>query len=244
MKGFFDQESCIPAWSVAGRTCPHGSLIKLFASDFTWPNSVGPMEYIAMFYSSVPFLSLIVIVLLLIYHRGQRELAAFVYFPVVTGFVSFTLKHLLQQIRPDGSCITSCGMPSGHAIMAIGVATVLLCELFSRDAITGIGKALPATFVLLILFPVPWSRVWLNDHSVPQVLVGSLVGMAVGVMYHVFLRKVVVPHGGRLEHATGITDNYTPKKLRYDGLAMSQSNNGELEEARAATSQSNKLLIR
>jgi len=234
MNHLLEQGSCTPAWSVASAPCPYGSHFKLYASDFTWPHSAGLVDYLAMFYSSVPFLLLIVIWILLIYYRGQRELATFVYFPLMAGIVCQTVKHLVMQIRPDGSCLTSCGMPSGHSNVAIGVATLLLCELFSRDANPGIGKALPATFVILMLFPVPWSRVWLNDHSVPQVLVGSLLGMASGVIYHVFLRKVLVPCGERLENWTGLANNYTPKKLRPEGVAMCQNNNDKLEEARTA----------
>lgn len=190
------------------------------------------------------------------------------------------LKNIIQQHRPTGSCLYfhSFGMPSGHAVISIGLLTSIMLELFlyhpslfennqpescdvergppsdveyvfqwgygwhkefastensgleatalPRDDKEEDGEnseevaslRLPSDFILepetslipfqqqgshlskwshhgyalmwtALLVPVPWSRVHLHDHSLVQILVGSVVGMILGnIWYFIIVR--------------------------------------------------------
>merc|ERR1719272_1649704 len=113
----------------------------------------------------------------LIRYRGSREAITLLFFPCVLAVVMVVLKTIIAQKRPEGSCLTSCGMPSGHSMSSIGLLTFLVCELVTRSSMDGVPREQLLVVLAIIFLPVPWSRVQLHDHSVAQVIAGSMVGL-------------------------------------------------------------------
>lgn len=64
--------------------------------------------------------------------RGTRELNFLGFVCFVTLLNELIFKNIVKQMRPERSCLVSCGMPSGHATMAIGLLTVCLLDTLRR----------------------------------------------------------------------------------------------------------------
>lgn len=111
------------------------------------------------------------------------------------------LKHSINQRRPQGSCLyfKSYGMPSGHATTSIGMLTNLLLETWidrpyicggvSRIVFSFRNRCLFSVLLLVLLLPVPFSRVVLNDHYISQVAIGSAEGLILAVAWFLFMYK-------------------------------------------------------
>eukprot|EP00658_Telonema_sp_P-2_P028915 TRINITY_DN22068_c0_g1_i12.p1 TRINITY_DN22068_c0_g1~~TRINITY_DN22068_c0_g1_i12.p1 ORF type:complete len:232 (+),score=39.55 TRINITY_DN22068_c0_g1_i12:763-1458(+) len=102
-------------------------------------------------------------------------------------------KRVISQDRPQGSCLSSKGMPSSHAELSIGLWWYIQLEVFFKKELTSTGcwsvhnKLVVVGVVYVLLLPVPFSRVVLHDHSWAQVGVGALVGATVGTLWFVLL---------------------------------------------------------
>merc|ERR1712008_55664 len=91
---------------------------------------------------------------------------------------------------------TTCGMPSGHSAYAVGLLCILMQDLVLPERH---HRQMRAATLLVCLLPITWSRVQLGDHSMAQVVVGSLLGAitagmwltAVGPCCEAFLRAAI-----------------------------------------------------
>jgi len=85
----------------------------------------------------------------------------------------------------------SYGMPSGHAQIAWLFTTYWILKI-AREKDRSIVSKMIAEFILLVLaIMVTYSRVyWMKCHTLQQVLMGSSVGIALGIIVHIILRKV------------------------------------------------------
>ena len=101
----------------------------------------------------------------LAFKRNVIELFSVVLFWVIYG-ITIWLKYVVSEPRPAGTCLESCGMPSGHSSISIGFLIWYL-------AIDYGGKW---KYAFLVLTLVPWSRWQLQDHSFAQCIFGSLLG--------------------------------------------------------------------
>mmetsp|Transcript_90706 Transcript_90706/g.259492 ORF Transcript_90706/g.259492 Transcript_90706/m.259492 type:complete len:328 (-) Transcript_90706:91-1074(-) len=179
--GTFDR--CMPAWAANGTACPHGNAINLPFAAFTAPLHPGLVSLVACCYSMLPFFGMLANLLLILKRRRSREVI-WLLFTLSTSGLNALIKLMVGQPRP-ASCLTSCGMPSGHSCYAIGfLLFAMLWDSVSRvpmdDQAGGDDRrALRGVAFACLLLPVPWSRVQLGDHSESQVFVGSAVG-AVG----------------------------------------------------------------
>mmetsp|Transcript_53157 Transcript_53157/g.99661 ORF Transcript_53157/g.99661 Transcript_53157/m.99661 type:complete len:244 (-) Transcript_53157:76-807(-) len=184
--------ACLPDWAKAGGSCPYGHSSGILLGTWTWPSEgVGAVHYVAAFYSFMPMLLLGGFVLLGFWTRGARELLAFLY-QWICIWVMYALKLTFQQRRPEGSCSTSCGMPSGHTLESIGTLTWLLLEVFMAKSLEPKQKGSIAAIGGALLLPVGWSRVVFNDHSWPQVLAGAAFGVVVAVLWYGLLQQRIV----------------------------------------------------
>lgn len=106
------------------------------------------------------------------------------------------LKHYVKEPRPPScAAVDFCGtygMPSSHAQLATFAATVATAQLLRRVTAAGAPSPSvdPMTACLVALswpmaFAVGASRVYLGYHSLEQVLVGAVVGVAFGGVWHV-----------------------------------------------------------
>lgn len=181
-------KACIPDWAEAGGECRYGQTSGFLLGTWTWPNEgVTAVHYVAAFYSLMPCLLLCFIALAFLWTRGLREILAFIY-QFLCVWVMYGLKLLFQQKRPEGSCLTSCGMPSGHTLQSIGTFTWLAIEVGRARIYEPKQKALILGVAGLFLLPVGWSRVVFNDHSVEQVWAGAAFGAVVAFLWYGLLQ--------------------------------------------------------
>ncbi|KAL3663153.1 hypothetical protein V7S43_011564 [Phytophthora oleae] len=195
-----DSERC------ARGPCSMNMITRTFFSISAPTDSVGFWDVVFSFYGMVPYLVPIVLALEFIFHRRSwTRLFAFLFIPIVAIINAVILVKSLGECseceRPCGSCVSSNGMPSGHATNAIG-----LCLWLILETLLGVGKqwavvtkATTCTGLILLFVPVPYSRMYLGDHTDLQVGIGSADGVVFGLVYFFVLRYVV---GRRLPGAT------------------------------------------
>lgn len=178
--------------------------------------------------------------------RAAQILLLFLF--VLTGPASLGLKVIFKQSRPSGSCLTSCGMPSGHSTFAMALFVYNACDYMARERSmpaeqqrlssdfssgttgasstavqsTNIGIAQLA-LVGLLLLPVPWSRVQLHDHSLSQVLCGSALGSVLALAYFGVASICVAPRAKDICRAARLNDDYTPPVIERKDDAVSAS---------------------
>eukprot|EP00438_Fugacium_kawagutii_P031603 Skav204243 [mRNA] locus=scaffold4267:41409:43419:+ [translate_table: standard] len=99
---------CVPSWSRHQLPCPYGLRVPLPASTFTLPQHTSLADWLAALICTLPFDWCLLCLVAILCCRGLRE--------VFLGLLIVLLQNLLQQPRPKESCLTSCGMPSGHAV--------------------------------------------------------------------------------------------------------------------------------
>ena len=95
---------------------------------------------------------------------------------VVLGNEFFVKAYVPFSKRPAASCLTSNGLPSSHSMLALCVATMIYRGLWPTW-----GAAKRTAAVATLLF-VPASRVIVSDHTIIQVIVGSVIGVACGLL--------------------------------------------------------------
>ena len=100
---------------------------------------------------------------------------------VLNDVINLILKSILKEERPSGTGLddVSYGMPSRHAQFTAFVCVLLLLKTPFRM------KAVPFQVILLssMLF-MAFARVYLQYHTVGQVVVGCLVGAVLAVIWH------------------------------------------------------------
>lgn len=132
-------------------------------------------------------------------------------------------KQVDPESRPDGSCLKSCGMPSSHAALSIGLLFVVIANgtligfkpnndtetpnswksivYPTTGAFATQGSYIFIAFLFtwfIVLLPIPFARVILNDHSIQQVIVGSLIGLIQGVVWMLLTSYLIPPKNGSI----------------------------------------------
>mmetsp|Transcript_52758 Transcript_52758/g.140794 ORF Transcript_52758/g.140794 Transcript_52758/m.140794 type:complete len:357 (-) Transcript_52758:93-1163(-) len=117
--------------------CPFGHAF----AEVTWPMYEGfdasqDESYVFMFacaiYGVIPYIVAMISMIELFLRRGTRELNFFGFVIFVTGLNESIFKRIVFQNRPERSCLITCGMPSGHSTMAIGLLTLSLLDTVRR----------------------------------------------------------------------------------------------------------------
>lgn len=112
---------------------------------------------------------------------------------VTSSFANRALKTIINESRPPEAQKPDPGMPSAHANSLAFLST--FCALAA-------AKALPVGEVVwvLLVFGVPslaiflaWLRVVLGFHTIPQVIVGWLVGSGVAASWWIWGHRSVLP---------------------------------------------------
>lgn len=136
---------------------------------------------------------------------ARRELHAACLFAgsVLNTVLCITIKSQVQQPRPAGATLHDYGMPSNHAQTTTFLSLYCVCLLWHGCTVRHAAFWKPALTIVaaLLAVAVAASRVYLGEHTLAQVAVGSLVGGVAAVAWYVFyclvLRPVLVP---MLEH--------------------------------------------
>ncbi|KAK6202672.1 PAP2 superfamily-domain-containing protein [Scheffersomyces amazonensis] len=101
------------------------------------------------------------------------------------------VKRIMKQPRPDfhkdfasGSYSLTYGMPSAHSQFMGFFTTYFICIiLFKIKPLTSIQKRFASLILLITCILVPFSRVYLLYHTIPQVIVGVTLGSTLGLLY-------------------------------------------------------------
>jgi len=182
------EKACQPQWLSKGPECPYGTVEGPPMGVYTWPREDARswIHYVAMFYSIVPFILAVGLPVVFLFTQGLRELLAIAFFWMHKGFM-MGFKHMAAQRRPVGTCLSSCGMPSGHSMVAAAFFAWIVFEVGTARSIERARKAAYIAAAGMFFAPVAWSRVVLNDHSWAQVAVGTVSGIAYAAVWDLFL---------------------------------------------------------
>ncbi len=122
-----------------------------------------------------------------------------------TFVVAQGLKGLTRLPRPSGS---PTGFPSGHTLFSFALAWLML-EISPRLA--------PLWFAVALT--VGWSRVEIHDHFTYQVLVGAVIGSAIGWAVGNVERGIVFPRFIRKRQQPETLDGLrsdAPRRIEHD----------------------------
>jgi membrane-associated phospholipid phosphatase len=120
---------------------------------------------------------------LLFFIFKYRKEARFVLLTAASGLVSTIIKVLVNRPRPSEPLVhviqkaSQQSFPSGHVMFYIvyfGFLTVLMYHL---KTIPKAVRIIVSSISLLLIFTVPYSRIYLGDHWFTDVLGGFLMGM-------------------------------------------------------------------
>lgn len=201
-------------------------------------------DVVFVFYSIVPSLVPLALGLTVLLHRrrGWTLIFAFLFIPIAAVINSLILVKSLGDCakcpRPCGSCVAGNGMPSGHATNAIGLCLWIILETF-----LGVGKhwykrkqVAVVLSSMLLLLPVPYSRMYLGDHTPLQVTLGSAHGIVLGLIYFLLLRYCIAKKLDRASQwfARGkcpitIVNDFSKKKPSGLGSAPTSPSSDNLE---------------
>ena len=164
-----------------------------FSAFDSWPTvpfsdfDTRPAEFIISLQmaivSTIPFLLITAFLILYLITR-RIKFGSLVLASIVAAFLTeLVLKPIFRDPRPPLACITSYGMPSGHATLS-GVFIAWAVMAYSHSLLKDINSA-----ILLWLFALnnAYSRIYLNYHTRNQVLAGLFVGIVVSSTIFAFL---------------------------------------------------------
>eukprot|EP00930_Biecheleria_cincta_P053202 TRINITY_DN38594_c0_g1_i1.p1 TRINITY_DN38594_c0_g1~~TRINITY_DN38594_c0_g1_i1.p1 ORF type:complete len:255 (-),score=19.11 TRINITY_DN38594_c0_g1_i1:61-825(-) len=241
---------CIPSWHLnSSSVCPYG---RVLPGEVSLPENPSVVDIICVIYGY----TLIPVILLLLGAAvfGTKRIPGqdaskkkhghwiwyLVFMIVVTAINELAIKNLWKHPRPGytgraineygkpvGSCAVTCGMPSSHSLLSVGLLTLLVLDTaryvkhdketpssWSEYTLLPRGAFSPGQFNvsyaiwLIMLGPVPVSRLVLFDHSAYQVLLGSALGFALALFWFSMMKKFVVPADDEGESDTnGSSDN-------------------------------------
>lgn len=177
MSSFYDDDQPLTAFSLTH--------IQYRAND--------PLGLLMAVASLLPILMLVVYLTLIV---SRRDLAT-IYITVGqigTEIVNYVLKHWIKESRPIVKLHKGYGMPSSHAqFMTYWAAIVSLWILYRLRFRVKIFKFIIISIVYLTTIVVCYSRVYLQYHTVKQVLIGSVVGTLCGTMWYLITVKILLP---------------------------------------------------
>jgi undecaprenyl-diphosphatase len=141
------------------------------------------MEMISWFgYFPGSVISVLFAALLFFYFRYKRE-ALFILLTSLAGLLSTLLKILVNRPRPTEPLVhivqkvNEQSFPSGHVLFYIvffGFLTVLMYDL---KTVPGSVRITVSAISLVLIFTVPFSRIYLGAHWFTDVLGGTLLGL-------------------------------------------------------------------
>jgi membrane-associated phospholipid phosphatase len=150
----------------------------VFYSVTIWPERTVAGHF-SLIYSVLPILAYPGLLLLwAILDSSAYPVVALIAALSASIFNELALKPWLREPRPTACPIkNSYGMPSGHSMFAC----LLLAFLWTYKS------SLVLRFCLIVaLGPVPWARWHNQDHTERQVVVGSVLGLALGSFLNLF----------------------------------------------------------
>lgn len=136
--------------------------------------------------------------LLFLLFKRKRE-AFFLVLTLLSSLVSLVIKILVNRPRPTDNFVkilvktTEKSFPSGHVLFYVvffGFLTLLMYEIKS---IPKFIRYLVSTLCLLLIFTIPYSRVYLGAHWFTDVIAGFFLGLICLYGLSVWYLKKPVP---------------------------------------------------
>jgi len=104
-----------------------------------------------------------------------------------------TSNFLSEDIKEQQKLSTSYGMPSGHSQTATFFSTYLILHILNGGGYQdSIMKYSSIVFLTGISFFIMASRVYLNCHTIQQVVVGGFLGSIFGAVYYTLIKKLSI----------------------------------------------------
>jgi len=140
---FVDVARCVPTWVTQGDgTCPYGIALP---GEITLLKDPGVVDIIGVIYGYTAYVVCLLLVINLGVRRGSRQLATCALAAFMPLLNEVFIKPLFAEPRPGafnflqdssgrhvGSCVPTCGMPSSHATISIGLWVFLLLDAAAR----------------------------------------------------------------------------------------------------------------
>lgn len=177
---------CHPKWSKKDIPCPYG---KSLIMDVTKQNKATILNRVSILGSYVVIIS-VGIVYYQIWNSTLEKKYKYIIsstLPVIITFNELILKRFFKHKRPKGSCNTSCGFPSGHAVMSsyLSGLSLVLTKYSKSDQQKTYNTLFSITTIFWLITII--SRVGVKDHSIQQVIAGSIEGFLFSSIVYVIL---------------------------------------------------------
>lgn len=151
--------------------------------------------------SLTPFAILTGFVTLILFRRDLHTIAFFSGV-MLNEFVNFILKHTIREARPlkREGLHSEYGMPSTHAQFIwffAAYVTLFVCIRLHHNSNSTISERfwriiiVVACIILAIL--VSYSRIYLQYHSISQILCGVFVGATLGIAWFLITHTILTP---------------------------------------------------
>eukprot|EP00743_Colponemidia_sp_Colp-15_P000522 GILK01000587.1.p1 GENE.GILK01000587.1~~GILK01000587.1.p1 ORF type:complete len:215 (+),score=25.69 GILK01000587.1:42-686(+) len=163
--------------------------LKFFDVSIPDADTYTALDGLAVFFSFVPYVwGLSVLCLMLIFRRLSFILwSMFLVSLVVLNEAIF--KQIIKEARPPESCLSTYGMPSGHALIALASLTWVVIEMRFRLQWQLHNKLAALIAAVFCFIAVPWSRQQLHDHYWYQTLAGALIGVTLGGLWSLLMLR-------------------------------------------------------
>ena len=102
------------------------------------------------------------------------------------------MKKICKHPRPPGAFLTSYGMPSDHAMFMIFINTYVVLLLNSNYRLKKSSKVLTTGMLCSVSVLVGYSRIYLGVHSLDQIVVGNIMGLAFGYFWFSFSARYIL----------------------------------------------------
>ena len=147
------------------------SLVKpLISNDMT-----NIMQFITFF--SDPIWCILLSCLMILFVKNKKISKAFLLNLILVFLLNYVLKILFSRNRPaDINLIVETGFsfPSGHAMMSLGIYGFLIYLLLLIDK-NKISKIIGTCFLILLIFLIGISRIYLGVHYATDVIAGFVI---------------------------------------------------------------------
>jgi len=124
-----ESSACKHSWQQnSSSVCPYGHAFL----EVTWPTGGSFFLKLCACFGYLPFIVFALCAVELFWRRGTRELNFVAFMSFVVLLNETVVKRIVNQPRPELSCVETCGMPSGHSVLAMGLLTMCLIDTVRR----------------------------------------------------------------------------------------------------------------
>lgn len=159
------------------------SLVKpLISNDMT-----NIMQFITFF--SDPIWCILLSCLMILFVKNKKISKAFLLNLILVFLLNYVLKIIFARSRPiDINLIVETGFsfPSGHAMMSLGIYGFLIYLLLLSDK-NKISKIIGTCFLILLIFLIGISRIYLGVHYATDVIAGFIISASYLLLFIRFI---------------------------------------------------------